>query len=493
MTLPVNTAVPYIISGISSTDINGEPLNGDFIIGSDGSASKTFFIPNDSTTENEILTLRLAGTGRTESISVNLQDNVGTSAVYAVVIDNAPTTVNEGSTIAVTCSVSGTLVKDFVPYTITGIGVSDLEWKGNEPSQKIVNLSGNFQLADSSQHKLRFKFKEDVLSEGAETFTITINPDTASTALVCRQFNRDLPGNILFLGDSIMSRKWPFFDRGKIGSQINRPLEQTQSLDYDLVPEIIAYTLDLGYYNGERLNTSADAINATRLLNSSGYGVINEAIGGYYIGDLLANVSTMVANAGGIEGIKCVIIGAGVNDFTTYKGIVSPAPVDLVFKDNPLTQAKSEARLLQLVKIFTDRNVDTIILGMPYIGVADFTNDASYTAKTGLPYIPGLPLNDISDHPMYANVAAATGAILISNLVKFCYSSGNPVTTSTSLMADVVHPNQKGMHYIANKIIDFMQQRYSKPSITLQSPRYGITITPTYYSTPITLVERDTQ
>jgi phospholipase/lecithinase/hemolysin len=94
---------------------------------------------------------------------------------------------------------------------------------------------------------------------------------------------------------------------------------------------------------------------------------------------------------------------------------------------------------------------------------------------------------------MYANVAAATGAILISNLVKFCYSSGNPVTTSTSLMADVVHPNQKGMHYIANKIIDFMQQRYSKPSITLQSPRYGITITPTYYSTPITLVERDTQ
>lgn len=67
------TLVPYVITGVTSADINGTSLNGSFVI-ADNSASVTLPITLDLPTENETLTLRLVGIVPIISVSVELTD-----------------------------------------------------------------------------------------------------------------------------------------------------------------------------------------------------------------------------------------------------------------------------------------------------------------------------------------------------------------------------------------------------------------------------------
>lgn len=70
--IAAGTLVPYTITGISSADIDGESLTGNFTVDSAGDAFLTLNITADATTEGtETLTLTLDGKGVSTSVTIN--------------------------------------------------------------------------------------------------------------------------------------------------------------------------------------------------------------------------------------------------------------------------------------------------------------------------------------------------------------------------------------------------------------------------------------
>ena len=97
--VPIDTQVPYTITGVSSQDIDNVPLTGNFVINSNGESILTSYITEDALTEgDEILTLTLDGIG--ESIDVTI---VHTSKTPSYNL-SGPSSVNEGDTLSISLS-----------------------------------------------------------------------------------------------------------------------------------------------------------------------------------------------------------------------------------------------------------------------------------------------------------------------------------------------------------------------------------------------------
>jgi hypothetical protein len=127
-------------------------------------------------TETFTVTIRLGaadGPVVTTTPSVTINDT-SFGATYALSTDAIGGTVNEGDTLVVTLTTQNVSDGTNIPYTVTGIQGGDLD---------IGSLTGNFTQA-SGVGTATFQFSEDVVTEGSETFTLTLDVQGDSIQVV---------------------------------------------------------------------------------------------------------------------------------------------------------------------------------------------------------------------------------------------------------------------------------------------------------------------
>lgn len=164
--VPQGTIIPYVLSGITSDDINGIPLNGQFVLATLQSgkctASTTVTVTQDLKKDGtEFITLTLVDIFPTQSISVRINDTFS-NPIY----DLAPniTLAGEGDIVRFTLSA------DFVPdgtqqsYTISGVTSDDIA----EPLSGIIVLNNSVGYQDVT-------IIRDVSTEGPETMIMTVS------------------------------------------------------------------------------------------------------------------------------------------------------------------------------------------------------------------------------------------------------------------------------------------------------------------------------
>ena len=153
------TIIPYTITGVSSSDIDGASLVDNFIQGV--SMQKTFTATEDNTFDDGPETFRLTlNDVPTASVSVTLNDTSKPDPIYALAA--SATNVDEGATITFTATATNVLSGTQIPYTITGIESADI---GNEP------LTGNLTVPNDLTRT--YTLTADGLDEGQQTMTFT--------------------------------------------------------------------------------------------------------------------------------------------------------------------------------------------------------------------------------------------------------------------------------------------------------------------------------
>jgi Concanavalin A-like lectin/glucanases superfamily len=160
--------VPYTITGVSSADISGASLTGDFTVGSDEELS--FTVSADMITEGTE-TLVLSLNNSPESISITIND---TSVNATFNLTSSVTSSNEGSTFTVTLSGTGMPNGYVVPYIITGVSSEDIN---------NASLTGNFTVNNNSG-SVNFTVTADYITEGTETFVLSLVDSPTTTVSV---------------------------------------------------------------------------------------------------------------------------------------------------------------------------------------------------------------------------------------------------------------------------------------------------------------------
>lgn len=153
------TSLPYTITGISTDDIGGASLTGAFVVGT--TDTRTLNITADETSEGQE-TLTLSLNNALASQDVIIADTSTVAASYT--LNFSATTVNEGGSFNVNISATNGVNGVQVPYTITGITSADIGG---------ASLTGFFTIG--SVETVSFTTAEDILTEGAETLTFTLN------------------------------------------------------------------------------------------------------------------------------------------------------------------------------------------------------------------------------------------------------------------------------------------------------------------------------
>lgn len=155
----VGTNVPYTITGISSADIGGTSLTGNFTIEADGTDDLTFSLTEDAVTEgteNFLITLDVI-----EAVgSVSVTD---TSRTPTYSLSRSASAINEGQSVTFYLTTTNIANGTNVPYTLSGIQSADI---GYAP------LSGNFNVSNNAA-SVTITLTADVLNEGNETMTIS--------------------------------------------------------------------------------------------------------------------------------------------------------------------------------------------------------------------------------------------------------------------------------------------------------------------------------
>lgn len=160
------TTVPYTITGtgITAGDLGLSSLTGLFTVNSN-TASLVLNIAADVTTEgSETFTLTLNSITPTTSVSVTINDtSVPTTPTYT--LSRSTSAVTEGSIFTITLTTTNVANGTSVPYTITGVSSADID---GDP------LTGNFVI-NSNTDSVVFSVTDDGLTEGVETFTLTLD------------------------------------------------------------------------------------------------------------------------------------------------------------------------------------------------------------------------------------------------------------------------------------------------------------------------------
>lgn len=160
------TAVPYTITGtgITAGDLGLGSLTGSFTVNAN-TASLVLNIAADATTEgSETFTLTLNSITPNTSVSVTINDtSIPTTPTYT--LSRSTAAVTEGSLFTITLTTANVANGTLVPYTITGVLSDDIDGDA---------LTGNF-IINSNTNSVVFSVTDDGLTEGVETFTLTLN------------------------------------------------------------------------------------------------------------------------------------------------------------------------------------------------------------------------------------------------------------------------------------------------------------------------------
>ena len=157
------TSFPYTITGISPSDVTSGSLTGSFSV-SNNTASMTLGVSLEPTSPG-VGSASLALDNGKASVSVFLPPTYSLS--------RSSSSVNEGSSITFTLTTTGIANGTSVPYTVSGISVSDLS---------SGSLTGNFVVTDGIA-TVTLTAASDSLTDGAETISITAGGQTSSATL----------------------------------------------------------------------------------------------------------------------------------------------------------------------------------------------------------------------------------------------------------------------------------------------------------------------
>jgi hypothetical protein len=171
------TKLAYTISGSSITtkDIGNGKLSGSVSVGSDSSAIITVPIAADKTTEgDEELTLTLTGKGVSETITI---EDTSTEAVIAATYDLSAveSSVKEGEDAEFLIETDPSQAGKSFKWSITGVSTADVAGK---------KLSGTVVIDEDGTATITVPIASDVLAEGNETLTLTVNGKKASVAVL---------------------------------------------------------------------------------------------------------------------------------------------------------------------------------------------------------------------------------------------------------------------------------------------------------------------
>jgi len=185
-------AVPYAISGVSSADIGGASLTGNFSI-SNNTASLDLAITADLATEGtETLTLRLTSAPSNPSVPITVVDSsvapptpVATYELTNAVYGSTPattTTANEGvQALVFYLSINNASNQwgNDVPYTITGISRQDIGVGA------VLGGSFHIPLTPTSNPvaSVTYSITADQATEGVETLVMTLDGTNISTSV----------------------------------------------------------------------------------------------------------------------------------------------------------------------------------------------------------------------------------------------------------------------------------------------------------------------
>ena len=152
--------VPYTITGVTSADISGASLSGNFTI-NNNIDTKTFNVSADFNTEStETFTLTLD-----DQSSVNVSVTIEDTSVETFNLSANKVSVNEGESFTISLSTQGVFDNTSVPYTITGVTSADISF---------IPLSGVFTI-NNNLATSAFSVSADNLTEGLETFTLSLD------------------------------------------------------------------------------------------------------------------------------------------------------------------------------------------------------------------------------------------------------------------------------------------------------------------------------
>jgi hypothetical protein len=154
------TNVPYTISGIQPGDIGGVSLTGGSFTVNNNTATATFNVTEDLTIDGEeTFTLTLNKIGA--SVSVTIEDT--STPTYD--LTSSTSSVNEGDNFTITLNTQGLSNGTVVPYSIEGVEPADIN---------DAPLTGNFTIDAIGNAQKTFTVTEDALTEGAETFRLSL-------------------------------------------------------------------------------------------------------------------------------------------------------------------------------------------------------------------------------------------------------------------------------------------------------------------------------
>ena len=164
------TAVPYTITGVSSADIEGASLTGNFTVGTQ--ESLTFTVTEDDTTEGtETFSIALNNGEASTTVSIN-DTSVDTTPTYA--LTRSASSVDEGSTVTFTLTTTNVANGTNVPFTITGVTSADIS---------NASLTGDF-FVNNNTSQLVCQIANDTTTEGSETLTVTLDDSPSVTSSV---------------------------------------------------------------------------------------------------------------------------------------------------------------------------------------------------------------------------------------------------------------------------------------------------------------------
>ena len=169
----MGASVPYTITGVTSDDIDGASLTGNFVVGTVDSI--TLNVTEDALTEGEE-TLTLTLDNGKDNISVILND---TSLTPIYTLSSDVTNVDEGQVLTISLLTENVNTGTVVPYTITGVSSDDIDGApltGNF----VVSETGDFPYSfpvplGTSGDEITFNITEDFITEGEETLTLTLD------------------------------------------------------------------------------------------------------------------------------------------------------------------------------------------------------------------------------------------------------------------------------------------------------------------------------
>lgn len=152
------TQIPYTITGITSNDIGGGSLTGNFSV---GQSQVTFTTVRDMTAEGpRFLTLSLVGVYPATSITVKIND---TSKPASFILSANVSSANEGDVVRFTLTANNISNGSTVAYQIQGISSNDI----------VQPLTGNITLTSNIGYQ-DIEIVRDALVEGPETMTMSI-------------------------------------------------------------------------------------------------------------------------------------------------------------------------------------------------------------------------------------------------------------------------------------------------------------------------------